>query len=332
MAAAPVSAPAPAVVARDLSIHYRSNGVPSRLEAVRGVSFEIAPGEILGVVGESGAGKSTLAWAVACLAGTGAVGEGVPEISGGSLRVFGTPVRRLGKRARDALTLRVGYLPQDAADRLSPFLTVSDNITEPIFLRDWRFDGHEATDAAATLVDAVRLPLSVMSKLPHELSSGQRQRVALARALVLEPSLLVADEPTRGVDATVRDGVIDAVAEVRQERDFSALVVSSDLGTLERMSDRLAVLRRGLLVGLGTLDEVMATPAEPYVRTLAQVHEQVLRERLRHGGSREPAGSEPASSERSSRREPARGSGRSGRRETPAAPGDGDDRADARPA
>ncbi len=274
-----------AVVADDLSIHYRSKGVPSRVEAVRGVGFEIAPGEILGLVGESGSGKSTLAWAVACLAGTGGIGEGVPEISGGSLRVYGTQVRHLGRRARDRLTLRVGYLPQDAADRLNPFLSVADNVTEPIYLRDRRFDGHEASDAAATLVDAVRLPLSVMSKLPHELSSGQRQRVALARALVLEPTLLVADEPTRGVDAAVRDGVIDAIRELRERREFSALVVSSDLEALERVSDRLAVLRRGLLVGLGTLNEVLATPAESYVKTLAEVHALVAQERLERRGA-----------------------------------------------
>ena len=194
----------PAVSARDLSVHYRSNGIPSLFVAVRGVSFQIARGEFLGLVGESGSGKSTLALALAGLARRGSREEGVPEICGGSLTVLGTPLRRIGRRRRDRLTIGIGYLAQDGAERLSPQLTVAENVAEPIYSRDRRFSSREAAGAVASVIDSMRLSLTLMQRMPYELSSGQRQRVALARALVLEPQLLVADEPARGVDAFTR--------------------------------------------------------------------------------------------------------------------------------
>jgi peptide/nickel transport system ATP-binding protein len=258
------------VRARDLSIHYRANGPRSGFLAVRGISFDIAQGEILGVVGESGSGKSTLATAVAGLAGGSGLNDGVPEICGGSLEVYGTRLRGVSRRKRDRLTLRVGYLPQDAAERLSPTLTVADNVAEPIYLRDRRFNSREASAAVATVIDTLRLPLSLMTKLPYELSSGQRQRVALARSLILEPTFLVADEPTRGVDASVRDAVLDSLRELQSQRDFSALVVSSDLTAVSRIARRVAVLQHGIVIGLGTIDEMLADPHDPYLKGLAR--------------------------------------------------------------
>ncbi len=258
------------VRARDLSIHYRSNGARSGFLAVRGVSFDIAQGEILGLVGESGSGKSTLAIAVAGLAGNSGVNDGVPEICGGSLEVYGTRLRGVGRHKRDRLTLRVGFLSQDAAERLSPMLTVADNVAEPIYLRDRRFNTREAAAAVATVIDALRLPLGLMNKLPYELSSGQRQRVALARALILEPTFLVADEPTRGVDASVRDGVLDSLKELQSQREFSALVVSSDLAAVSRIAHRVAVLQHGMVIGLGDMDEMLTDPLDPYLKGLAR--------------------------------------------------------------
>ncbi|MCW4384564.1 dipeptide/oligopeptide/nickel ABC transporter ATP-binding protein [Salinibacterium sp. SYSU T00001] len=261
------------VEARDLSIHYRSRDALSYHLAVDGVSFDILPGDVLGVVGEAGSGKSTLALTVAAMADRFAPGEAVPEICGGSLHVYGCDMRSLGRRTRDRLTLVTGFLAQDAALRLNPQLTVGENVAEPIFQRDRRFPEREAADAVATLIDAVRLPLSAVERYPFELSSGQRQRVALARALILEPTFLVADEPTRGIDATVRDGVIDLLRELQEQRGFAAMVVSSDLEVVSALSNRLAVLDHGLLIGLGAMDEVLAQPRHPYLRSLAAVRE-----------------------------------------------------------
>ncbi|QNE48449.1 ATP-binding cassette domain-containing protein [Glaciihabitans sp. INWT7] len=253
--------------ARDVSMVYRSNHARPYL-AVRGVTLEVAAGEMLGIVGESGSGKSTLALAIAGIAGRG--GESMPRICGGQLEVHGTRLRRVGRRARDRLTLQVGFLRQDAAERLSPLLTVAENVAEPIYQRDRRFSVREASDAVATVIDAVRLPLSLMNRLPYQLSSGQRQRVALARAIVLEPTLLVADEPTRGVDASVRDGVLDALRDLHRDRGLTAIVVSSDLAVLSRIAPRLAVMQNGILVGLGDLDTLTTAPENEYLKGLAR--------------------------------------------------------------
>ena len=259
----------PIVHADDLSIRYRSKDVRSRFLAVSGVSFTIGEGEIVGLVGESGSGKSTLAATMAMAGSAGAPDTVAPEICGGSLTQFGVQIRRISARASDRLRLKVGYLAQDGADKLDARLTVAENIAEPIYSRDHRFSSQEAGLAVATLVDAVRLPLGLMSRHPYELSSGQRQRVALARALILEPQLLVADEPTRGVDVTVRQGVLDVLRELRSERGFSALIVSSDLSVIEYVSERAIVLNRGNIVGLGPINGVLQDPIHPYLKSLA---------------------------------------------------------------
>ena len=257
-----------AVSARDLSVGYDVRRGDSRRHAVSGVDFDIAPGEILGVIGETGSGKSTLATAVAGLAGTGI--PGTPEITGGSLHVLGESVRGISNRARDRLTLRVGYVPQDGGALLQGRLTVGENVAEPIFLRDKRFDQREAGAAVATLIDAVRLPLSTMNLYPHELSRGQRQRVAIARALILEPTLLVADDPTSGIDVTVRGAILDIIRDIQSERLFSALIVSHTISEVRRYSSRVAVMHRGVIVGIGEVDEVLDSPQHEYVEGLSR--------------------------------------------------------------
>jgi peptide/nickel transport system ATP-binding protein len=260
------------VSARDVSIGYRSTRARSYL-AVRGVTFDLAAGEMLGIVGESGAGKSTLALAIAGLAGGGHRGDGTPQICGGQLEVYGTRLRHIGRRKRNRLTLRVGYLRQDAAERLNPLLTVAENVSEPISLRDRSFNSHDLTDAVATVIDSVRLPLSLMNRLPHQLSSGQRQRVALARALVLEPTLLIADEPTRGVDVNVREEVLDALRDLHRARGLSAIVISSDLAVISRIAPRIAVMQHGMVIGLGDIDSLTAAPENEYLKGLARSRE-----------------------------------------------------------
>jgi ABC-type dipeptide/oligopeptide/nickel transport system ATPase component len=252
-----------AVLADDLTLGYGDDDV-----AVNGVSFSIPVGGILGVVGEAGSGKSTLARAVAAQVQHGE--KPLPKIFGGQLEIFGQDLRDISDKKRSRLTMRVGYLPQDGGSSLEPHLTIGENVSEPIYSRDRKFDRHEAGAAVATLIDAVRLPLAVMNKFPHELSRGQRQRVALARALILEPTLLVADDPTMGVDVLVRGRILTVIADLQRERAFSALVIGHDIREMRTMTEQIAIMQGGMIVGLGQVDEVLENPLHPYVERLAE--------------------------------------------------------------
>lgn len=258
-----------AVSVQDLSVDYPGRKARESHRAVRGVSFDVGVGEIVGLVGESGSGKSTLTKTIAGLAGGSSGGDGIPEITGGNITVLGEPMRTITRRRRTRLTFSIGYLPQDAGETLDSQLTIGENIAEPIFSRDRRFDQREAGKRVYTLVDAVALPTTVIAKFPHEVSGGQRQRAAIARSLVLGPRLLVADEPTAGVDVLSRGAVLDLLLELQRRGQFSAIVVSHDAAVAARLSQRIVVLSHGAVVGLGPIDEVLATPEHPYVENLA---------------------------------------------------------------
>ena len=261
----------PAIFANDLSMRYPSRRPDSRDLVVNGVSLTLPQGEIVTVVGEAGSGKSTLAAAIAGAAETGDPRS--PLIQGGTLRVLGYSMKGLSERKRDLLTLRVGYVPQDGGALLAARLTVAENVAAPIYARDRRFNQREAGEAVATLIDSVRLPLGIMNRYPHELSRGQRQRVAIAQALILEPALLVADDPTSGIDATVRGTILDVIRDLQAERQFSALVVSTDLDDVRRITDQVLVMHRGTVVGQGRIDEVLGTARHPYVEGLAKAND-----------------------------------------------------------
>ena len=236
--------------------------------ALDGVTFDIAPGEVLAVVGETGSGKSTLAKAIALEADR--LDESSPRISGGELTVLGTRIRGVSRRRRGRLGLYIGYVQQEAGDRLQPRLTVGENVAEPIYARDRRFCQNDAGEAVATVIDAVRLPLTTMNRYPHELSKGQRQRVAIARAMILEPRLLVADDPTAGIDVTARRAILDVIVSLQREQNFSALIVTADLAEVRRVSNRVAIMHRGVIVAIGPLDDVLDRPEHPYVKGLVR--------------------------------------------------------------
>ncbi len=265
----------PVVSANDLSIRYPSFRSSVDRNAVDGVNFTIGEGEILGIIGETGSGKSTLAAAVAGYAGRAR--PGAPQICGGSLEVLGQRMRGLSERKRDRLLARVGFVPQDAGSQLVPRLTVGENVAAPIYSRDPRFDQDVAGAAVATLIDAVRLPLTVMNSYPHELSRGQRQRIAIARALILEPVLLVADDPTAGIDVTVRGVILDIIRDIQRERAFSVLVISHTMSEVRRLSDRVAVMHKGVIVAFGDIDEVLNDPTHDYVGGLARAMRDLRR-------------------------------------------------------
>jgi ABC-type glutathione transport system ATPase component len=261
--------PEPVVTVSDISAEYPAHGPSAKATALQGVSFKVNAGEMFALMGETGSGKSTLAWILSGRAHKPAGTDIAPRITGGDATVLGHSIRKLGKRSHARLTFEVGYLQQDAGAKLPRTSTVGELVSSPIFERDRHYSTHEAGERVATLIDAVQLPLRVMNQFPYELSSGQRQRVALAQSLVLGPHLLVADEPTSGIDVSVRDAIIDLLDQLRTQRHFSAIIVSHDLAVLRRGAVRVGVMQQGTLVGLGELDEVLDNPTHPHVAKLA---------------------------------------------------------------
>jgi ABC-type glutathione transport system ATPase component len=257
------------IVVHDLSAQYRTSGRVGGY-ALRGVSFEVRAGEVLGILGESGGGKSTLARILAGeLTRKGPGGYDI-RISGGDAYVNGVALRTISQAKRNRLTFHTAYLSQDANDRLDRTSPVADLVQQPIYARDKRFDAEAARVRALTVLDAVGLPLAVLEKYPYELSDGQRQRVAIARALVLGPNVMIADEPTAGIDVTVRDTVVQVITRLRQDPGFAGLVVTHDLAVLRQLGAKVAIVHDGVIVGYGEIDEVFAQPDHPYVARLAK--------------------------------------------------------------
>lgn len=261
----------PAVVADDLSIAYIERSAGRPYEALSGVTFSLERGGILGVVGTAGSGKTALG---RVLSGRGDDGrDSWPFISGGSLHVAGLDLRHPSRAERRRMTLDIGYLAQDSGDQLRNDLTIGENIAEPILSRDRSFDRRRLGRAAAMLIDAVDLELGMLNKFPFELSRGQRQRVAIAQALIVEPSVLVVDEPAQGVDIIARPALFTLLERINAARQCSMVILSHDLATVQRLTDDLLVLDRGFVIARGRIDDVLADPRHPYLMRMREARD-----------------------------------------------------------
>ncbi|MER5525276.1 ABC transporter ATP-binding protein [Streptomyces sp. NPDC002677] len=246
----------PVVRASGLVVDYPGRLGRKGFRAVDGVSFEIRPGEVLGLVGESGSGKTTIGRAIA----------GLTAVTGGQLELFGEPLTRTSRKPRTAG--RIGYVFQDPATSFNPLLTIAESIAEPLVVHRRELGAKEIRSRAESLLAAVHLPRAYADRYPHELSGGQRQRAGLARALALRPGLLVADEPTSALDVSVQAKVLDLFGELQRDLGFAALFVSHDLAVVEQVADRVVVLHRGRIAEEGTTGQVLGSPQDDYTRRL----------------------------------------------------------------
>ncbi|MFF7166105.1 ABC transporter ATP-binding protein [Streptomyces sp. NPDC008086] len=245
--------------AQALHVTYpgRHGGPPAR--AVDGVELGIGAGEIVALVGESGCGKTTLARALL----------GLEPPTGGRVVFDGEPLR-YSSRALKAYRRRVQLVLQDPTGALNPRHTVYEAVAEG--LRIHGHGGDERTAVAEALSRAgLRPPERFFLRYPHELSGGQRQRVVIAGALVLEPELLVADEPVASLDASVRGEILALLLRLRADLGLSALVVTHDLGLAWNIADRVAVMYLGRIVETGDVEQVLTAPRHPYTQALLSV-------------------------------------------------------------
>ncbi|MHB9859300.1 ABC transporter ATP-binding protein [Streptomyces sp. YIM S03343] len=251
--------PPPLLSAQGLQVTFpgRHGAPPAR--AVDGVELDIGAGEIVALVGESGCGKTTLARSLLGL---------VPPTAG-SVRFDGRPLA-YSSRALRAYRRRVQLVLQDPSGSLNPRHTVYEAVAEG--LRVHRHTGDERAAVAQALARAgLRPPERFFLRYPHELSGGQRQRVVIAGALVLEPELVIADEPVASLDASVRGEILALLLRLRTELGLSALVVTHDLGLAWNIADRVAVMYLGRIVETGTVEDVLTAPRHPYTQALLSV-------------------------------------------------------------
>ena len=234
------------------------------VRAIEDVSFELYPGETLGIVGESGSGKSVTARSIVGLLGdTG-------RVAAGSVRLNGTELTTLSeRRLRRVRGTEIAMVFQDPTAALTPVLTVGTQLVETI-LTHQDVTRREARTRAVDLLESVRIPdpEAVVDAYPHQLSGGQRQRVLVAIAVSCDPDVLIADEPTTALDVTIEAGLLDLLDEIARERDLSVVHITHDLGVIAAATDRVAVMYAGRFVETGTTDEVFGSPRHPYTAGL----------------------------------------------------------------
>jgi len=241
---------------RELSVAFPTpRGV---VQAVRDVSLEVNPGETVGLVGESGCGKSTLGKAIMRLA----------PIAGGTISVEGRHITTLDARALKPLRPHVQMIFQDPYSSLNPRHQVGKIIAQPLIVAGR--PRAEIRQRVAAVMAKVGLPESAAGRYPHEFSGGQRQRVGIARALVLNPKVLICDEPVSALDVSVRAQVINLLQDLQREFGVSYLFISHDLSVVEHIADRLMVMYLGRIVESGPAAEIFAAPAHPYTRALIE--------------------------------------------------------------
>jgi peptide/nickel transport system ATP-binding protein len=252
---------APVLEVEDLVMHFAAKGRMGRaggmVHAVDGVSFELREGEMLGLVGESGSGKTTLANCVVRLL----------EPTSGAIRLRGRDITHLSRRELRPLRRSLHMVFQDPYSSLNPRMTAGEVVAEPLRLHRLAAR-REREHRVIEIFERVGLGPEHRFRYPHELSGGQRQRVGLARSLILEPSVLVADEPVSALDVSVQASILNLLRDLQHDMGFSCLFITHDLATVEFLCDRIAVMYLGQLVEVANRDAIFEDPQHPYTQAL----------------------------------------------------------------
>ncbi|WP_299727993.1 ABC transporter ATP-binding protein [uncultured Endozoicomonas sp.] len=232
--------------------------------AVKGVSFTVEKGEILGLVGESGAGKSTVGNAVIDLLSAPGV------IAGGNIKLDNQTISGLhGEAMRKIRGRRIGFIFQDPMTSLNPLLTIETQMVETIMV-NLDLDKAAAFEKAIELLESVGIPEPAIriKQYPHQFSGGMRQRVVIAIALSGDPELIIADEPTTALDVSIQNQILELIRELCKKRQVGCLFVTHDMGVIANVTDRVAVMYMGDLVELGTTEQILCRPEHPYTQSL----------------------------------------------------------------
>lgn len=253
----------PLLQVQELRVHFpvrRSvfRTAKDRVRAVDGVSFEIAPGETLGVVGESGCGKTTLGRAVVRLV----------DPTSGQVVFEGKDITRLNGSRLRALRSQFQMVFQDPYGSLDPRLTVENIVGEALDIHRLAPTRRSRRERVSALLKDVGLDASQASRFPHEFSGGQRQRISIARALAVAPKLIVCDEPVSALDVSVQAQVINLLQDLQRERGLAYLFIAHDLAVVEHISRRIIVMYLGKIVELGEAKTVCRVPKHPYTQAL----------------------------------------------------------------
>ena len=249
----------------NIKIRFRTKGMlkaildrdqDPHIEAVCGASLTIKQGETFALVGESGAGKTTL--------GRSIIGLATP--CEGSIRYQDQELLGLSDKAFKSLRREITMMFQDPVGCLSPRLSVQSIITEPFKIHG--LPVNDMKKEAAKLLDMVGLPASFLNSFPYQLSGGQARRVGMARALALSPKLIIADEPTAGLDVSIQGEILNLMYRLQKEMNISFLIITHNLAVVRHTSDRMAIMYLGRFVETGPTDEIFENPSHPYTRVL----------------------------------------------------------------
>jgi len=239
----------------NLEVTYAQKGRSFR--ALDGVSFSLEKGETVGLVGESGCGKSTLGKSILRLI----------ETSAGAIRVEGDDITKLGHNAMMSKRRRMQMVFQDPFGSLNPRQTVGKLLDIPLRTHGVS-DKAERRRRISSIIDKVGLPQAALSRFPHEFSGGQRQRIGIARALILQPDLLICDEPVSALDVSIQSQILNLLVDLKMELGLSYLFISHDLSVVRYFADRVIVMYLGRIVEVADREALWRRPAHPYTRAL----------------------------------------------------------------